>query len=359
MKKKVLVDLTILKHPNCGLGQIALNYGRYFRESITGKEEFILYLLVPKGYIGSFGQQVKYIQNKKWFELFPFLLPKFDVWHAIHQLVKFKPYSISTKYLLTIHDFNFMYEKSPQKASKYLNRIQEKIDRADYITAISNFAKGEVIKYAKLNTKKIEVVLNGVESLFDNTSKQPQFIDPKYDSFFFTIGQVQEKKNFHTLVEMMKFFPEKKLYIVGFKDTDYAGRIQEMIFDHKVENICLAGTVSNEERVWLYANCEAFLFPSLFEGFGLPIIEALSFGKPVFSSKETSLKEIGGEFVYFWDNFESLHMKEIVEEGLRKYNKFPSRANLNKEYASSFTYERNLKSYFKIYQELTNSEVDH
>jgi glycosyltransferase involved in cell wall biosynthesis len=354
MKKKVLVDLTILKHPNCGLGQIALNYGRYFRETITGEEDFVIYLLVPKGYIGAFGMKVKYIQNMKWFELFPFLLPKFDVWHAIHQLVKFRPYSINTKYLFTIHDFNFMYEKSPQKASKYLASIQKKIDRADYITAISNFAKGEVMKYANVHRKTVEVVLNGVESLYKKPSKQPEFIDPNYKSFFFTIGQVQEKKNFHTLVEMMKFFPEKKLYIVGFKDTDYAKRIQAMILEHEIKNICLPGTVSNEERVWLYSQCEAFLFPSLFEGFGLPIIEALSFGKPVFSSKETSLKEIGSDFVYYWDNFEPLHMKEIVEAGVGDFNQEPKRAKRNMEYASGFTYERNVKSYIRIYQELLN-----
>ena len=352
MKKKVLIDLTILKHPNCGLGQIALNYGNYFQENITGEEDFVLYLLVPKNYLGSFGDKVHYIQNKKMYELFPILLPKFDVWHAIHQLVKFKPYSKKTRYLLTIHDFNFMYEKTAQKASKYMARIQKKIDRSDYITVISNFAKEEVLKYANIQSKNIEVVLNGVEVLCGKPSKQPKFIDSNYNAYFFTIGQVQEKKNFHTLVDMMKYFPEKKLYIVGHHTTSYGARIQKMIDEHKLENVSLTGTVSNEERVWLYENCEAFLFPSLFEGFGLPVIEALSFGKPVFSSKETSLAEIGGDFVYFWDSFDPIKMKEVLLEGMTDFQQNPDRALLNKQYADEFTYEKNLKTYIRIYQEL-------
>lgn len=85
---KILIDLSILKNVNCGLGQVALNYGYYFRDTYTPIEGETVYLLVPKSFIGAFGDKVRYIQARKILRVFPFLTGiRFDVWHAIHQLV--------------------------------------------------------------------------------------------------------------------------------------------------------------------------------------------------------------------------------------------------------------------------------
>lgn len=350
-KKKLLVDLAILRHINCGLGQVALNYGRYFEKNYKKNDNYELYLLVPKNMIGAFGSEVKYIGTNWMYKHFPFLMPSFDVWHAIHQLSRFKLVNKDTRYILTIHDFNFVYEKKKKKVDKYLKKIQSKVDRADKIACISNFAKEETERYMQLRGKTIEVVYNGVEQLNAGLEKKPGFI--KSDRpFFFTIGQVKAKKNFHVLLPLMKLFPEKELYIAGQKEGEYGESIEKTMLEDSINNVHLVGEISNEERIWLYNHCEAFLFPSLFEGFGLPVIEAMSFGKPVFSSKETSLREIGKGHAFFFDSFKPESMKKTIDKYLPEFYATDEFAKKNIDYAKSFSYDKHMEQYLKIYKSL-------
>jgi len=350
-RKKILVDLSILKNINCGLGQVALNYGKYFMQHYSATEGYDLFILLPKKMIGDFGTEVKYISSSWWRKHFPILIPKFDVWHSIHQLSRFRPIYRDTKFILTIHDFNFLYEKGELKSGLYLKKIQRKIDRAYRIICISNFSKSETERLTNLKGKKVEVIYNGVEQFESDCSKQPDFIK-KEKPFFFSIGEIKKKKNFHVLLPLMKMFPEKELYIAGRLGSPYADQILSVIKSENISNVNLVGEITNEERVWLYKNCEAFLFPSLFEGFGLPVIEAMNFGKPVFTTEETSLKEIGGGLTYIWTNFETIYMKSVMDENLTTFYSTPIKAKQNIEYAKSFSYDKHMTGYIKIYNQL-------
>jgi len=349
--KKIIIDLSMLKHINCGLGQVAFNYGEYFRQNYFADGIYQIYLLLPKKMIGKFGSDVKYISSNWWRKLFPFLIPKCDVWHSIHQLSHFRPFYSDSKLVLTIHDFNFLYEKNEHKSKKYLRKVQREIDRADKIICISQFTKTETERIAKLNGKIVEVIYNGVEQFDSDCAKKPDFITNE-KPFFFCIGQIKKKKNFHVLLPLMKLYPEKELYIAGKSGTTYAAEIQSTIKKENILNVHLVGQITNEERVWIYKNCDALLFPSLFEGFGLPVIEAMSFGKPVFTTEETSLKEIGGGLTYVWDNFEATYMKSVIDKNLAVYYSSPLNAQKRIDYARSFSYEKHMTKYLKIYNEL-------
>ena len=354
MRKKILLDLSILKDIYCGLGQVALNYGKYYQQHyIASEADFQLYLLVPKNMVGAFGNEVKYITSTWFRKHLQIFYPKFDVWHSIHQLSRFRPFFRSTKQILTIHDLNFIHEKkNPLKVDRYLKKIQAKVNRATEIVCISEFAKKEVEEYINVKGKTVEVIYNGVEQLDKRLAIKPSFAGENSKPFFFTIGQVREKKNFHVLLPLMKLFPEKELYIAGHDKSDYAQYIQNMIDSEGIKNVHLVGLVSNNERIWLYKNCEAFFFPSLFEGFGLPIIEAMSFGKPVFSSKETSLQEVGGSHAFFWDSFEADDMKKLIDDSLEKFYASPIHSQENINYVNSFSYEKHMEKYMKIYKSL-------
>jgi len=355
MKKKILVDLSILKHRNCGLGQVAFNYGRYFKEHYKANEGFDLYVLLPQKMIGEFGSEINYIPSNWVFKYFPFFLPTFDVWHAIHQLSHFRPFHKKTKLILTIHDFNFMYEKRKSKFRRYLKKVQSEIDRADKIICISKFSKNEAERFADLKGKSVDVIYNGVEQFDLSIAKKPDFIK-SHIPFFFSIGQIKTKKNFHVLLPMMKMIPERELYIAGKCGTTYADQIQETIQEEKLTNVHLIGEVADSERIWLYNHCEAFLYPSLFEGFGLPVIEAMYFGKPVFTTEETSLKEIGGGLTYIWNNFEATNMKNILIDGLTAFQLSPIKAKQNIDYAKSFSYEKHMAAYMKVYKLLSSGQ---
>jgi len=353
--KKVLVDLTALKDLYCGLGQVALAYGNYFQNNYSRHNSAIsLTLLVPDEMIGKFGNEVNYLSSsRKLTRKFQFLLPKFDVWHSIHQSTRFRPRHPKTKYILTVHDLNYLYEKKRIKKLYKHIKLKKKINRADAIVCISKFAKAEVEKHIELSGKKCRVIYNHSEPLDTSISTHPKVAIKT--PFFFTVGVIQIKKNFHVLLDLMKLFPEKHLYIAGkevrkAKKNGYAEMIKKRIVNENITNVTLLGGVSHEEKIWLYENCEAFMFPSLLEGFGLPVIEAMQLGKPVFSSQETSLKEIGDKHAFFWDSFEAEKMKSVIDKNLTDFYNNKTLIDNEIEYANSFMSFKHFEEYMELYE---------
>ncbi|NLO71552.1 MAG: glycosyltransferase family 4 protein [Porphyromonadaceae bacterium] len=353
--RKVLVDLSALKNVYSGFGQVALTYGRYFQNNYRKESaHYSLTLLVPDDMIGKFGNEVNYLSSSNRLKRrFPFLFPKFDVWHSTHQLSKFRPFYSGTKQILTFHDLNYLYERKGFSRYRKHRQLQGKINRADQLVCISHFTKEEIERNLNLNRKKCNVIYNYVEPFDECLASKPS-IDIKMP-FFFSIGALRKKKNFHVLLDLMKLYPEKHLYIAGTevrnkKKNAYALMIKERIKNERITNVTLLGGILHEEKIWMYKNCEAFLFPSLFEGFGLPVIEAMQFGKPVFSSAETSLKEIGGQFAYFWDDFEPYHMKSLIDANLERFYNERERVWKEKQYAESFSTNTHFEEYEKLYE---------
>lgn len=347
---RILIDLSILKNVHCGLGQVALNYGYFFRDSYTPQPNEQIYLLVPSRFVGAFGDKVKYIIAHKIYRVFPWLIGKrFDVWHAIHQLSRYRP--VAKRYILTIHDFNFVYEKRGKKVEQYLKKIQKKAERAEKIVCISEFARQETKRYLQMGKKSIDVIYNGIERIDLQQELVPAQVAPQ-KPYLFTIGECKEKKNFHVLLDIMQYLPQYQLYIAGNDHTEYADRMRATIAAKGIQNVHLLGLVSPKEKVWLYRHCAAFVFPSLFEGFGLPIVEAMLFRKPVICSQETSLIEIGGKHVQFFEKgYPPKESAELIERAMQ--NK-ADRQEAAYQYAISFSWEHHLSSYLLLYRTLAS-----
>ena len=185
-------------------------------------------------------------------------------------------------------------------------------------------------------------------------SKRPNYVNE--NPFFFSIGILSAKKNFHALLPLIEKFPDHKLIIAGKRDTSYGRHLQSLIDENHLESqVFLCGKVSDEVKYWLYNHCEALWFPSLAEGFGMPVIEAMLCGKPVFLSKQGSLPEIGGKHAFYWDNFDVQHMKEVVETGLVNFNGTPSNKTQLIEYARHFNWEHCIKQYIELYQSIAGN----
>ena len=343
---RILIDLSILKNVHCGLGQVALNYGYFFRDSYTPQPNEQIYLLVPSRFVGAFGDKVKYIVAHKIYRVFPWLIGKrFDVWHAIHQLSRYRPFA--KRYILTIHDFNFVYEKQGKKVEQYLKKIQKKAERAEKIVCISEFARQETKRYLQMGKKSIDVIYNGIERIDLQQELVPAQVAPQ-KPYLFTIGECKEKKNFHVLLDIMQYLPQYQLYIAGNDHTEYADRMRATIAAKGIQNVHLLGLVSPQEKVWLYRHCAAFVFPSLFEGFGLPIVEAMLFRKPVICSQETSLIEIGGGHVQFFEKgYPPQSSAQTIE---RVVANPPCDVDAAFAYAASFAWSNHMQSYLNIYR---------
>lgn len=331
--EKVVIDFEKMKDPYSGLGQYCLFLKDQFDIKKAGLS-FILEYFAP-------------VKNKV-YRYFSFLLPYSEIFHAIHQDSPFIPFYKKTKFILTIHDLNAISENSDENfQKKYLKKLQKKINRASYIVYISNFTKNEVQKRLATKTTSSMVIYNGIS--LPHSSQEPSYHPKK--KFLFAIGTVLPKKNFHSLIPMMLDLPEYELIIAGTTFHPYAKEIKDEIIKLQItDRVHLIGTISNEEKRWYFENASAFLCPSLLEGFGLPVAEAMSLGIPLFLSNLTSLPEVGGTDAFYFENFTPKHMSEKILWGLSQFNE--TQKNRLIERSHMFSWEKAADEYLKIYQSL-------
>ncbi len=271
-----------------------------------------------------------------------------DLFHASYQLTRYMPHFGAA--VLTIHDLNFLYEDSdnPKKINKMLCRIQRRIDRSKYIVAISEFAKQDVERHFNLKGKPIDVVYNGCSFFVGDKINAPNYTPSS--KFIFSVGTVLPKKNFHVLPTLL-VDNDYELVIAG-RLSSYADAIMAEAKLYGVENrVKIIGEISEAEKDWYYRNCMAFAFPSIAEGFGLPLIEAMSYGKPTFISTHTSLPEIGKDYsFYFNDNFDREKMRVEFNSGMEAFKTHDVEAQI--KYAHSYSWERAARTYCEIYLKL-------
>jgi glycosyltransferase involved in cell wall biosynthesis len=153
----------------------------------------------------------------------------------------------------------------------------------------------------------------------------------------------------------MNYIPEKfKLILAGKGSSDYVLYLKSLISENNLEDrVFLKGIVSEETKVKLFNNCFAFVFPSSREGFGLPVVEALNFNKPIFLYNKTSLPEIGGEACFYWEELEPKYMADVF---LTKITYFESnRLIMEKEIKTQlekFSWKSAALEYNEIYKSL-------
>jgi len=377
-KPAVLVDFVKLKSLYTGLGQVSFQYARALAEKSSSKLD--LTYLVPENFVGKFGQSVTYRTPGFLPRHFPFF-NKFPegktptLWHAIHQDSGYMPPG-KVPYLLTIHDLNFLEEKSPLKAALRLRSLQKKVNRAAAITFISAYSESVAKRHLKINVPT-RVIYNGVDititskperplffqnypslsilsslSLLASSSKTTTTMPSRSGPLYFSVGVIKEKKNFRVLIAFMKKLGRGVLVIGGDNTDPYAEAMQREIESENLQDrIIMPGIVTENDRAWLYQNCDAFLFPSRVEGFGLPVIEAMSYGKPVFLSTLSSLPEVGGGEAFYWEHFDPDYMVDIFNEKMKSAPE-AEKVLARKNRAAFFNWDNAVKNYVELYEKI-------
>lgn len=351
MAKSVIFDCERMKYENTGLYHYCLQLGNSLIRHATADEALTLYC--PYQTEKLFDRNCRHLLQT---ELHKYRMPnlqRYDVWHATYQDSYYLPFRDKRiRVILTVHDLNFMYDdsKSEAKKSRYLHRLQKLINRADSIICVSDYSKKDLLFYCDVAGKPVHTIHNGT-----NTLKEPLLLSHSYRPlrpFIFSVGTVTLKKNFHTLLPLVQQgFME--LVIAGkIDDTAYCEFIQNMagkmgIADH----IKLLGCISENEKSWYFNNCYAFAFPSTAEGFGLPVAEAMSVGKPLFLSEHTALPEIGGDVAFYFKDFSEAHMKETFAVGMKQYVKLNMQEDIIKK-GKAYCWNLAAKEYWKIYRSL-------
>lgn len=196
--------------------------------------------------------------------------------------------------VVAVHDIT--YVRYPQTYSRKFIRaynflIPRLCRQAKRLITVSEFSKDEISDYYNIPKSKFTVVYNGVDNMFHRVDDESLMTE----KYFLAVSSMKENKNFITAItafnELNKKIDGIKLYVIGdLKDKNF--RVIDTGALKTNNNIKFLGRVSDEELVRYYSNAIAFLFPSLYEGFGIPVLEAQACGCPVISSNTSSLPEV-------------------------------------------------------------------
>ena len=348
--KRIVFDCERLKYPNTGLYTFCENLGKALLHNEGLNRQITPYVPLSAKYI--FGRDVDYFIQHSWHKIFLPLSTKVNIWHSSNQVSRYFPAFKKTKIVLTIHDLNFLIEKKdrPARIQKHLNQIQSRINKATTVVCISHFVADQVKTYLNVADKNLSVIYNGC-----TINDFPDFNTPKYNPtkpFLFSIGTVLPKKNFHVLPALLSGNDHELIIAGNLSDPDYVKKIlAEAVTLGVDDRVKIIGSISDEDRSWYYKNCMAFVFPSIAEGFGLPVIEAMHYGKAVFLSTHTSLPEIGADAAYYFQDFEPENMLKTFNAGMAAFAKGDISQKAIKR-AALFNWQETAKAYLKIYDTL-------
>lgn len=293
--------------------------------------------------------------------LFPWELRRrpVDIFHA-HYTV---PPWIKAKVVLTLHDFFWLIHPEDFVSIKrypITHMIKRSVLRADKILVGSSFIMKETISYFSVPQERFEVIPYGVDPRFlkQSDTKQRDKVLRKYGingPYILAVGDIHPRKNLSRLISAFIALPKNKhisLVLVGkaiWKVENLTERIKKANLQ---DRIITTGYVVDEDMSVLYQNAEVFCYPSLYEGFGIPIIEAMASGTPVAASGTTSCPETGGEAAVYFD---PLNVDTIVEALDRILTDSDLRATLSKagrEWASCFTWDKTAMRTIQAYNKL-------
>jgi len=264
------------------------------------------------------------------------------------------PPGVKGKKVVFVHDMS--YKACPDtvrlKTRRFLEfSLRTSCARADLIITVSEFSKREIIKYLGVPEDKIEVIRLGVNSdryHANYTKNQQAIVCKKYGlpkNYLLYLGTLEPRKNIERLIRAYAKLLEKGedvpcLVLAGRKGWLYEpifAVVEELNLHSKVHFI---GYVSPEDAPILLSGAEVFLFPSVYEGFGLPIIEAMACGVPVVTSQLASLPEVAGDAAVFVDPYDIRSIQIGISRVLNNSKLCEYYSAMGKKRAKEFTWEQ-------------------
>lgn len=214
---------------------------------------------------------------------------------------------------VSVYDLAMFRIHGISKASTLIKHklfLKKNCKDSDKIITISEATARDIEEIFGINPGKIGISYCGIDkNVSQRKIEEAEIRDElRIDSpFFLFIGTIEPRKNIETIIKAFDYYRKKykteaKLVLAGGKGWNDEGIYQVLENSRNKKDILLPGYISDEERAYLLDNCEGFLYPSLYEGFGLPILEAFKFGKPVVTASVSSMPEVGGDAAFYVEN---------------------------------------------------------
>lgn len=267
------------------------------------------------------------------------------------------------KKIITIHDLFFITNQQlvqPESRSYFRSQLRKNVDKADGIICVSQATSSEFLQMFPLATAKTRVIYHGVAPLFFTVPSRPVELHKKYllpEKYILFTGTIEPRKNLPTLLQALLKLKQTgiiiPLVIVGSRGWG-AGEFLalEKELGSQVREI---GYVENADLPYLYREAQLFVFPSLAEGFGLPLLEALACGTPVLCSELPVFHEIGHELPIY---FKTTDVHDLAGKinALWKQNKETDREK-RIAHARNFTWQNTAAKTLAFYQQLAQGQT--
>jgi glycosyltransferase involved in cell wall biosynthesis len=259
-------------------------------------------------------------------------------------------YPTSHPLVLTVADM--IDQRFPEMSTAVPTSLKRRnCERADRIIAISDATKKDLIEVFKISSEKITVV-----HLADALPKlaRPKAQEPNSGKYLLYVGKRGDYKNFVRLLEAFAASPflKRHFHLVAFGGGGFSKDERRSIEQLKVADQVRYAAGDDFALVRYYRNAAAFVYPSLYEGFGLPILEAMGQGCAVICSQYGSLREVGGDAVAYFDAGETAHIRSVLEENLANPNHLAELRQRGFVRHKLFSWNKCVQETLSVYREL-------
>ncbi|MDR0232456.1 MAG: glycosyltransferase family 4 protein [Dysgonamonadaceae bacterium] len=286
---------------------------------------------------------------------------KIAIFHGLSNELPFGIQKTGIKSVVTIHDLIFLrYPEYYKPIDRFIYRLKFKYacQKADKIIAISECTKRDIISFFRIPEEKIKVVYQGCHPAFEETisSEKKLLISRKYSlpsDFLLYVGSIESRENLLLIAKALQSLDENIHLVAVGKKTPYQEEVEKFISENGLSNrVHIFNGISFDDLPAFYQLAKIFIYPSFFEGFGIPIIEALSGGIPVIAATGSCLEEAGGPDSLYIDPTDEKELAEKIKLLWNNPKLSLSMSKAGKEYAKRFSEESIANELMKIYSSL-------
>ena len=263
--------------------------------------------------------------------------------------------------VVTIHDLIFLrhpeyYHKVDVKL--YTRKFQQTLKEADRIVAISECTRRDICELGGIDKRKVDVIYQSCAPRFTEEPEPAKMwqVREKYvlpDRYVLNVGSIEERKNVLTAVRALHHLPDDVSLVIVGRQTPYSDLVHEYILEHRMHSrVQMLHGVPDDDLPALYRMADCFVYPSRYEGFGIPIIEAISQGLPVVACTGSCLEEAGGPDSIYVDPDDEKAMARAIEQVLFGVPGREERIANSQQYISRFENSDAAQRFAELYQEM-------
>jgi len=290
--------------------------------------------------------------------------------HLFHQPDFFlPPVKAGTRTIVTIHDLSFERQSSnmimPGMEAHLKKWVPYSVQQADHVIAVSAATRQDLVDLYHTPPEKITVLHHGVTPEFQPIADSAQLTQMRHKynlddrPFVLSVSTIQSRKNYRRLIRAFAQIDEAySLVIAGGKGWGYDDVVAEVVRLGLENRVHFPGFIADADLPALYNAAGLFVYPSLYEGFGLPILEAMACGTPVIASDQSSLPEVVGEAGLLVDPYDVDAIATAMSQVLEDKDLHRRLSQAGQQQVKKFTWNRMATQLLALYQQLSSFKED-